>query len=180
MLVAAGDRSNLGAPLVELADNQGFEVRVQIPDAYADRLRQYLAAGVEISATDEHATRMRLTRISGRVRQGQSGLDAFFELPVTSGVTPALGRVLETTITLPPEAGVIALPAHAIYESDRIYRVQDSRLDAITVERVGDFEDAQGRYRVLVRSPRLHEGDTVITTQLPKAISGLLVEPVNT
>jgi multidrug efflux pump subunit AcrA (membrane-fusion protein) len=177
VLVARGDRSNLGAPLIEMAAAEGFEVRVQVPDDYGARFRQYLNAGTAITARSPAMEPLHLTRIAGQVRTGQTGLDAFFAL----GRDPpaALGRVVEVRITLPSEADVIALPPHAIYESDRIYRVLEGRLQAVTVERVGEYEDAEGGYHVLVRSPELETGATVITTQLPRAISGLLVEPVN-
>lgn len=180
VMVAAGDRTNLVAPLLEVADENSFEVRVQIPDAYATRMRDYLAAGIEITAHSSE-TMMQLTRVSGRVREGQSGLDAFFTLPLASvRQLPSLGRVLDVSITLPAEADVIALPAHALYQRDRIYQVRDSRLQAITVNRIGEYQNEQGQHRVLVRSAQLAAGDSVMTTQLPRAITGLLVQPVNT
>jgi hypothetical protein len=43
---------------------------------------------------------------------------------------------------------------------------------------VGDYADDDGAYRVLVRSEHLHAGQTIVTTQLPRAISGLRVEPI--
>ncbi len=104
---------------------------------------------------------------------------AFFR-PATVQPTelPALGRVVDMLIRLPEEAGVVALPVAALYENDRIYAVDDKdRLQAIDVERVGELQTRDGEYRVLVRSPKLAEGRKVITTQLPKAVSGLLVQP---
>ena len=50
-------------------------------------------------------------------------------------------------------------------------------LEAITVERVGEAEGSDGEHRILVRSPEIRAGQRIITTQLPRAISGLLVEP---
>ena len=49
---------------------------------------------------------------------------------------------------------------------------------AITIERVGENRAADGSYRVLVRGTELVPGSRIITTQLPKAISGLRVEPI--
>ena len=181
VFVAPGDHSNLGAPLVEMAEAAGFEVRVQIPDVYADRFRTTLAKGGNpITGIGPDGQLMTLTRLAGQIRTGQSGLDAFFELPITTGQPlPALNRVVDVHVTLPSEPDVVPLPVQSIYENDRIYQVVDHRLRALTVDRVGELQGADGSYHVLVRAPELVAGDQVITTQLPKAISGLLVEPAN-
>ena len=100
--------------------------------------------------------------------------------------------MLELAITLPEEEAVIALPVQSLYENDRIYAIRDLaegsdselngaqheyRLEAITVERVGEAQAEDGQHRILVRSPEISAGQKIITTQLPRAISGLLVEP---
>jgi len=176
--VAPGDRSGLGTALLDIADASAFEVRVQIPDAYGERFFAHLSRQSPIQAHMAGGLTLQLARFSSQVRQGQSGLDAFFSLPVESGAPlTALGRMLELTVTLPQEADVVALPVQSIYENDRIYAVKAQRLEAIKVERVGELQTKQGEYRILVRSPRLQAGDEIITTQLPRAISGLLVEP---
>ncbi len=177
VLVAPGDRSSLGAPLLDIADADAFEVRVQVPDAYSQRFHEHLQAqsGIHASAA---GMRLPLLRFSSQVRQGQSGLDAFFGLRVASGApVTALGRMVELNVTLPEEAGVVALPVQSIYENDRVYAVKARRLEAIRVERVGELQTETGEFRVLVRSPELEAGQQIITTQLPRAISGLLVEP---
>ena len=177
--VAPGDRSNLGKALVEVAEADGFEVRVQIPDRYADgfdRQLRGLPRAAYISATTSSGFTMNLVRLSGQVREGQSGLDAFFQVNAAAGeALPAMGRVIDLSITMPDEENVVALPVQSIYENNRIYEVIDDRLHAIEVERVGELKTPEG-YRVLVRSPELSGGQSIITTQLPKAISGLLVE----
>lgn len=178
VFVAPGDHSNLGTPLIEMAEAAGFEVRIQVPDAYADRFRQHLAEGKEITGIGPGARVMTLTRLASQVQSGQSGVDAFFELPVDDGQPlPALNRLVDVHVTLPSEPEVVPLPVQSIYENDRIYQVIDSRLHAVTVDRVGELQGTDGSYHVLVRAPKLVAGAQVITTQLPKAISGLLVEP---
>lgn len=69
---------------------------------------------------------------------------------------------------------LLALPVQSIYENDRIYEVRENRR-AIAIERVGEYQTESGEYRILVRSHELNAGQKIITTQLPKAISGLLV-----
>jgi HlyD family secretion protein len=183
VFVAPGDRSNIAATLADVANADTFEVRVQIPARYGARLHENLGAGHSVAAVTAAGTRLRLSRLSGRVRSGQSGIDAFFEFDqADDSPETALGRLLELTITLPAESAVVALPVQSLYENDRVYTVrtdaeQRSRLEAIAVERVGEVQDAGGEHRVLVRSPAIRTGDRIITTQLPRVSSGLLVEP---
>jgi hypothetical protein len=117
----------------------------------------------------------KLDRLGGEAGQNSGGLDALFR--ITEGaqwLTP--GRVLTLQMDLPPEEDVVALPFEALYGLDRIYRLEDGRMTALTVERVGEQRNAAGQTHVLARSPELHAGDRVITTQLPNAITGLKVE----
>jgi HlyD family secretion protein len=72
----------------------------------------------------------------------------------------------------------VAVPMQSLYDSDRVYRVENNRLSGISVTRVGDYIDEHGQFRVLVRSQELKPGDTLMITQLPVAITGLLVSPV--
>ena len=189
VFVAPGDRSSLGATLADIANADTFEVRVQVPGRYGDLLQHSLEQGSTVAATSKEGVELTLSRLSGRVRPGQSGLDAFFELEVADGTThTALGRLIELSVTLPEEQQVVALPVQSLYENDRIYAVETVtdtpvgaasafRLEAITIERVGEVQSGDGEHRILVRSPDIHVGDRIITTQLPRAISGLLVEP---
>lgn len=174
VFVAPGDRSNLGSVLVELADASGFEVRVPVPEVHDTRFAN--RKNSPIVATTPSGHQIPLTRLSSQVRQGQIGVDAFFKLDVAAdGPLPVLGRLIDLKITMPAEPNVVALPVQSIYENDRIYEVQENRLRAIVIERVGEFQTDSGEYRILVRSPELKSGQKIITTQLPKAISGLLV-----
>jgi len=192
VFVAPGDRSNIGAILVDIANADAFEVRVQIPERFGAALHDNLTGSRAVTARMEDGRLLTLSRLSGQVKRGQSGLDAFFELEANAGAPDAaLGRMLELSITLPEEAAVVALPVQSIYENDRIYAVRDLsaergeldaiehefRLQAITIERVGEAQGSDGQHQILVRSPELRAGQKVITTQLPRAISGLLVEP---
>jgi multidrug efflux pump subunit AcrA (membrane-fusion protein) len=184
--VAPGDRSNLGAVLADVADADAFEVRVQIPGRFGRRLNANLNNGAAVFATTPEGRTLELSRLSGRVKPGQSGLDAFFDMDtLQNDPHTALGRLLELAVTLPEENSVVALPVQSIYENDRVYAVRANgadgrqRLEAITVERVGEAQDADGEYRILVRSPAISNGTRIITTQLPRAISGLLVEPAS-
>ncbi|MEJ2130804.1 MAG: biotin/lipoyl-binding protein [Gammaproteobacteria bacterium] len=178
VLVAPGDRTTNGSTLVEIADASGFEVRATVTSDASVRLREHLANARPViahSGFNSHTMSLALTRLSGNVKSGQSGLDAFFALRETSPL-PDIGRVLDLRITLPPEPHVVALPVQSLYENDRIYLVEDGRLLGLDVQRVGDFVTDDGESWVLVRSPKLTAGHSVITTHLPKAMPGLKVE----
>ena len=192
--VAPGDRSMIGATLADIADADAFEVRVQIPQRFGPRLQASLLPpqqqGLVVARTNAGHV-LELTRLSSQVKAGQSGLDAFFELEARQGAShTALGRLLELSITLPAEDSVIALPVQSIYENDRVSAIRESRtdsatnpaqpeyrLEAITIERVGEVQGEDGQHKILVRSPAISPGQRIITTQLPRAITGLLVEP---
>ncbi len=173
---AAGELANSGFPLVEMAAAASLEVRAEIPQAYAGRLQAYLAEGVSVVADTEFGLPLELRRLARQVRPGQSGVDAFFK-PTADQATFAIGQVAEISVLLPPERDLVALPVQSIYENDRVYVVQDKRLKAIDVHRVG--EAGRGReHRVLVRAEALTGGAQVLATQLPQAVNGLLVEPI--
>ena len=180
---APGNYSSMSVALVKLANVDGLEIRAPISNAYVDRFRSAVSDDREISASAElngETYTLRFTRLANNMKQGQSGLDAYFQvLPEAHNALPEVGRVLQLTITLPAEPAVVALPVQALYDNDRIYQVVEGRLSAITIERVGDYRTAQGEYRILVRSREIETDQRIITTQLPRAISGLLVEEVN-
>lgn len=178
--VGAGDRIVPGNMLVRIADYDHLEVRAAIPPEVGASLRRRLDAGLPVKArghVDGEAIELALRRLAGDVKPGHGGLDAFFA-PVSGGHLD-IGRVIDLTITLPAVDNVVAVPVQSIYEDDRIYKVVDSRLVGIEADRMGDYIDQQGNFKVLVRSDELSTGDRVITTQLPRAISGMLVDPID-
>lgn len=175
---ATGDHSNLSTPLIEMADSSTFEVRVQIPENYAAHFSQ---PGIDkgISAATDSGQQLWLTRLTAQVSKGQTGMDAFFSFEQTQENSILLGRVFNLTVQLPAQANLIAVPVQSIYDNNRIYSVVDNRLVGHTVERVGEFEDEALGYQILIRSNALTTGDAIVATQLPRAITGLLVDVAN-
>jgi len=79
-------------------------------------------------------------------------------------------------VTLPPLQNVATLPLSAIYGSNRIYRIENERLQSINVTILGkQFSSTDAQDRVIIQSKALKNGDIIATTQLPTAISGLKV-----
>ncbi|HKI74179.1 MAG TPA: hypothetical protein VJ998_06035, partial [Pseudomonadales bacterium] len=169
-----------GVPLIQVADYNELEVRAPIPADTGYALRERMHEGARVAAmamVDGQKIDFVLNRLSGDVKSGQSGLDAFFSASGKSSLD--IGRVVNLKVTLPVEDDVVALPIQAIYEGNKVYKVIGDRLVGVDVDPVGDYTDAHSKYRILVRSSKIKAGDSLITTQLPRAISGLLVDPID-
>lgn len=176
--VARGNQVLPGTPLLQLADADSFEVRTTLPTEQATRLRSQLQDGHLVTAetlVGDNRIPLYLERLASAQKSGRSGIDAFFAIDAGPGAE--LGRVVDLRVTMPSEPDLVALPAQAIYENHRIYRVEAGRLLPMTIEVVGESHGEAG-YRMLVRSSELRAGQRIITTQLPQAMSGLRVEPV--
>jgi hypothetical protein len=100
---------------------------------------------------------------------------------VTEGASQiSQGRFVKLDLALPPRDGLIALPAEAIYGTDRIYLLDaQSRMRAQRVVRIGEVLLDTGETRVLVQAEGLPADAAVVITQLPNALDGLLVRVVN-
>lgn len=175
--VAPGDRVRSGDPLLTVYGLDRLEVRAQVPSRILPLIRSALEDRGSISADsqlDDQTLTLQLDRLAGEVNGGRAGVDAFFRIEGGDQL-PEPGRSVAIDLKLPVQHDVVALPPQALYGTDRIYRMVDGRLDAISVERVGDITTAEGKTRILVRSDAIKAGDAIVTTQLPNAISGLKV-----
>ncbi|MGB1220505.1 MAG: efflux RND transporter periplasmic adaptor subunit [Alcanivoracaceae bacterium] len=177
--VAPGERVRPGEPLVSLYADSGVEISAQIPQRHLPAVRRGLDNAGTLPGTlflEGQQLPLTLKRLAGEVQAGQGGVDGLFHLD-NPGLIPELGRPLELILSLPPQENLVALPAPALHGLDRIYRVDsEQRLSAITVERVGEWRDAQGNRRLLVRGD-IEPGMAIMTTQLPGAIDGQHVQP---
>jgi HlyD family secretion protein len=173
--VARGDRVMPGETLLAMYDLDSLEIRVTVPTAHLARLRLSAALdGSEAVATvDGQQVPVQLSRFGGQVDRGVGGVEALFA--VTEAEDLVLGRFATVWLRLPAEPDSVLLPFEALYDTHRIYRVIDDRMDALDVERLGEATLPDGRRGALVRVPDLRDGDLVVTTQLPQAMHGLRV-----
>lgn len=180
--VAQGDRVRAGDSLLTLFDDREVELRAQVPTRDLARLRAALDAGESVQARAQvggATVQARLDRLGAAVERGRGGADALFSVVEPRRHRLELGRTFALTVLFPAVHDVVAVPAEALYGGERIYLLDtDSRMAGVAVERAGEFEDEDGRQLLLVRSPELAAGATVITTQLPNAVDGLKVRPV--
>ena len=181
--VAPGERVQVGQALISLYDRSNMEVRAQLPNRHVSLIKKALDINTRIHAQTEsygQKSSLLLRRLSGKANSNTGGIDALFTPPEdqdTSEHTLVLNNSLEIKVTLPPIDDVITLPLSAIYGSNRVYRIEDGRLQSIDITILGkqlSNETEQGQ--VIIKSKTLNKGDIVVITQLPNAISGLKVK----
>lgn len=178
--VSKGDRVIAGATLIRIADYSGLEVRTSVPTevgyllSHAMRNEQLVQAKATL---DDRDLVFVLDRLSADIKPGQSGIDVFFRSD--AGEALDIGRVVNLSVNLPVEENVISMPVHALYENQTIYRIKEQRLEAINYERVGDYLGNDDEFSILIRSSEIKAGDQLLGSQLSRAITGLLVEPIS-
>ena len=187
IMVSPGERVRPGEVLLETYATGQVELRALLPQKFVAIIKQSLANEILLPAkvqTGVGESVFFLSRISGLIAEGGHGVDALF---VTNSEAAdeltidelTIGETLEMILVLPPVKNAFSLPLSSIYGSNRIYRVEDERLVAVKVEKLGSQYINDNQF-VLVRSEKLKAGDEIITTQLPHAVSGLKVEVHNT
>lgn len=175
--VAPGDRVQVGDLLVEAYPLTALEIRAQIPFSHLSAVRTALTEGIDLTAAgqvDDCPVQAALDRLGGEVSEASGGVEALFQIwQGAECLVP--GRLLPLLMSLPPQDGLVELPFEALYGLERIYRLENGRMAAVQVQRIGEHRALDGTMRVLVKSPRLQAGDRIITTQLPNAVTGLKV-----
>jgi len=178
--VAAGDQVNTGQALARLYPASGLEVRAKLPAPLQDEFLTALARGKHPEATaqvGDATLNFRLARVSGAA--DARGLDGFFTL-VRGTPVLRVGELVSLDVLRAPAEGVVAVPYTALFGGNRVYRIEAGRLRAVDVEVMGEAAgDARGgrTARLLVRGP-LKDGESLLATHLPNAVSGLKVEVV--
>ena len=182
VLVAPGRRVRVGDPLVSLYDTDALVLRAQLPGRHLAVIRAALATGDSLRVTgmiDGVAVHATLRSLAGEATSGTGGVDGLFTV-TEGGAGISQGRFVRLELELPAQDDLIALPHEAIYGTDRVYLVDEqSRMRPYHVERIGEIVQGDGDTRVLVRARDLPAGATVVTTQLPNALDGLLVRAEN-
>jgi multidrug efflux pump subunit AcrA (membrane-fusion protein) len=182
IMVSPGERVRPGEVLLETYATGQVELRALLPQKFVAIIKQSLADEIPLQAklqTDAAESVVSLSRISGLITDGGHGVDALFVINNEAVEELTIGETLELTLFLPPVENAFSLPVSSIYGSNRIYRVEDERLVAVKVEKLGNQYINDNQF-VLVSSEKLKAGDEIIITQLPHAVSGLKVEVHNT
>lgn len=175
--VSPGNRVRTGDILMSMYDTRYVEARAQLPSRYVQSFQNSLSAGADIQAQgqiegQQHSLSM--DRMGGRIQSGSGSLDALFRFDGEN--PPQLGRTISLTVKLPPVSNVISLPNTAVRNGDRVYRVIENRLESVNVRRIGEFSNAQGESRIIIKSDQLLDNDRIIVSQLTNAIDGMTVQ----
>lgn len=174
---APGDRVRGGDQILSMYSDKDLEIRAQLPNQYLNEIRSQLAQQPGIPATGQlngQNIPLTLDRIAAEANATRPGVDALFSVTQQDQILEP-GRSLAMTLTLPPVARSLIIPPQALYGTSRIYRITDGRLEALKVQRIGDTS-VNGQAGILITASNLQEGDNILVTQLPNAISGLRVE----
>jgi hypothetical protein len=158
-----------------------IELRAQLPQKFISIVKQSITQQQPFQATvktDNGERVVTLDRVSGSIANDGHGVDALFIMSSDAADSVTIGDTREMTLVLPATEGAFSVPVSSIYGTDRIYRVENERLVAVKVEKLGN-QYRDGRQFVLVHSDRLKPGDEIITTQLPHAVNGLKVDVRN-
>jgi len=177
-MVSPGERVRPGEVLLEMYATDQVELRAQLPQKFIAIVKQSLADQLPLEATvqtDSGRHVVSMSRISGSMADGGHGVDALFMVDSDVVDTLTIGDTLEMTLELPAIDNVFSVPVSSIYGTNRIYRVDDERLVAVSVEKMGR-QYKEDKQFIRVRRHELQAGDENITTQLPHAITGLKVE----
>jgi len=176
--VAPGERVQPGETVLQLFNKTDVEIRAQIPDPYIAKAKQLVREKQKRTATvfiDGDKYTVYLDRLAGEVGSGRAGIDGLFKVTNDSeGLS--VGRIIQFKLLLAQAQDVYAVPDTAIFNGDRVYKIEDNVLQSVRIERVGQAQLKDGNEGILIKSDILQPGDEIITTPLPNAITGLRVE----
>lgn len=173
---AEGDQVNTGQSLISLYPAAGLEVRAKLPATQQDEFLAAMARGERPQASASVAGEklaFRLARTAGAA--DARGLDGFFVL-ASPATALRVGELVTLEVARSPVDDVAAVPYTALYNGRQVYRIEAGRLKALDVAVLGEAGGQPAR--LLVKSPELKQGDLLMATHLPNAVSGLKVEAV--
>lgn len=179
--VSIGDRVRAGDTLLSLYDLDNLEVRAQIPGRYINQVHNMMKHSKVLEAKaslNQQQLAFKLERLSGEVKVDSGGIDGLFSV-FGNQYALALGTFVELKLKLARQDNVVALPFNALYGLDHVYRLKEGYLQSVSIERIGESTNDQGQKQLLLRSQGLRQGDKVVSTQLPNAITGLRVEALS-
>lgn len=173
--VASGDQVKEGQILMSLYPIDKLELRAKLPSTFQHEIQRALIDGAPLLATADYAgakLQLSLERLSGQA--DSRGIDALFSI-LSGQQWLRLGASVSVILQRPAITDAIALPYSAVYDNRRVYRVIDQRMQAVDVDILGEYQ-LDGQSWLLILSDQIQPNDTLVTTQLPGAVSGVKVE----
>lgn len=186
--VAQGDRVNNNEKLLSFYSTEHLEIRAKLPVSVLAEIQNSARGGLALTGEASSGSQqvpIHLERISGEAQA--SGVDAIFSISADQ-VFFRMGAIVVVRLQRPAHDNVIKVPYQAMYGSDRLYQIKDNRLQLIRVKTIGEYhqngnvidsETLLQEPELLIESDELKQGDTILSTHLPNAFSGLKVDVVN-
>ncbi|HBR96906.1 MAG TPA: RND transporter [Gammaproteobacteria bacterium] len=171
---SVGDQVRAGDVLLSYYTRADLQVRAEIPASYQREVLAAMANGQQLLAVADNGVTFRLHQIAGQATA--RGVVGLFRQD-QGDLTPLVGLQMSLTLTLPTQQNSVAIPASALSGNDRVYVLQEGRMRAVAVERLGQVMVGDDM-RLLVSGQALVNGSDLITTRLPNAMSGLRVKSV--
>lgn len=196
--VGQGDRVNSNEKLLSFYSLEQLEIRAKLPINILYEIQNNLLEGIKLTgmaSTGGRQLNISLDRLSGL---GQaSGIDAIFaidDLQPMNLSSPAnkaahhlrIGSIVVLSLQRSAQKDLIKVPYQAMYGTDRLYKIVDSRLELVKAETIGEYQSQTNQKidksvqqsQLLIRSDDLQSGDTILVTHLPNAFTGLKVETI--
>lgn len=174
-LVSVGEQVKENQQLLVFYATGQLEVKAKIPAAFQHEIMAAIADKQSLTASAKYAdfaVDLALHRLGGSA--DTRGIDGLFNI-TKGGSRLKPGAAIRLLLTRLAKQNSLALPYAAVYDNQRIYRVVAGRLQGVKVTILGDYLHETGA-SVLVSSPKLQNGDTILLTQLPNALEGLKVD----
>lgn len=174
--VAVGERVNAGAALVSMYSPDQLEVRGLIPERYQSEIMVALNNEQTLTAkSTQTGQKYELIRLAGRALPG--GVDGFFRADSENTSIVKLDGVVSLILKRPAQTKLYRIPSAAIYDNTRIYLLREQRLAAVEIDIIGEMQ-YNGQTMHLARSEQISDGEQLVLTRLPNAISGIKVNPI--
>lgn len=180
VMVAQGDRVTANTVMATLVVPSRIELMATLPLRYVAKARSLLTNHIPITVeakVDGVDYQFELDRFAAQT-DGSASMTAFFRLISGQASQLPLGRFIEARMTLPTQEPSIWIPTSALYGRDRIYRIDNDRLEAITINLLGEYEK-QGSPGYLVQTEQLQSGDRLLASRLPQAVEGLAIDVID-
>lgn len=173
VMVAEGSHVSQGASLLRFYPLSSLELRAKLPGSQLQSIYHQLQSGQLMFAEFEmqgEIHQLPLKRLAGESET--SGVDAFFALPkALGGLRP--GDLMQVQFYQAPIKDVFAVPLSAVYGQNRVYVIEQGHLQGRQVKLLGETLMA-GKMVALLQGD-LREGELLLMTHLPNAMSGLNV-----
>jgi RND family efflux transporter MFP subunit len=178
LFVTTGVQVQENQALFTFYSTEKLEIRAKIPSAFHSEIQQSLKSQQPLLASANYAgipLTLKLNRLSGVA--DARGIDALFEISSNAqAIKP--GGSISLLLKRPTKGNVVILPYSAIYDNNQIYRIDNGRLQKIKIQIAGNYVKDNDE-QILITSDNIKQGDEILTTHLPNAMTGLKIKVEN-